>query len=127
LLCTFTAILLGCLYLFFQAFALVFMNNHHFTLSQLGLSFLGLLVGMIAGVLSDPIWRRNYMNLVASRNGQSIPEFRLAPAMVGGILVPIGMFWFGFTTYATVHWIVPIIGSVFFGLGTLLVFSGVFT
>lgn len=49
-LCIFSAILLGILYLFFGAFSLVFTENHGFTVSQVGLSFLGLLVGMILAV-----------------------------------------------------------------------------
>lgn len=47
--------------------------------------------------------------------------------MVGAILVPIGLFWFAFTTYSSVHWIVPIIACIPFGTGTLLVFQSVFT
>ncbi|KAK6337220.1 hypothetical protein TWF718_010002 [Orbilia javanica] len=124
-LCTFTALLLGILYIFFQAFGFIFRGTYGFTLSQLGLSFLGLFVGMIMGVMTDPIWRRTYAKLVAKR-GESIPEFRLVPGILGGVLVPVGMFWFGWTTYKSVHWIVPIIGSTAFGMGTLLVYSAVF-
>jgi len=53
-LCLFSAILLGVLYLFFGAFNIVFMNNHNFELWQVGLSFLGILIGMLAGVATDP-------------------------------------------------------------------------
>ena len=53
-LCIFSAILLGVLYLFFAAFDIVFANNHGFELWQIGLTFLGLLVGMLAGVATDP-------------------------------------------------------------------------
>lgn len=127
LLCTFTAVLLGVLYLFFQAFPLVFSRVYHFDLQMVGLTFLGLLVGMVIGTLSDPLWTKNYRRLVAKNGGVSEPEFRLPPAMAGAVFVPIGLFWFAWTTVQSVHWIVPIIASVFFGIGTLLVFSGVFT
>ncbi|EWC46378.1 hypothetical protein DRE_04321 [Drechslerella stenobrocha 248] len=125
-LCTFTALLLGILYIFFQAFAIIFRGTYGFTLSQLGLSFLGLFMGLTLGVLTDPLWRRAYDRLVERRDGQSIPEFRLVPGILGGVLVPIGIFWFGYTTYPSVHWIVPIIGSAVFGTGMLLVYSSVF-
>jgi hypothetical protein len=59
--------------------------------------------------------------------GGSEPEFRLPPAIVGAPLVTIGLFWFGWTTYPWVHWILPIIGSGIFGAGLLLVYAGVFT
>jgi len=83
-LCLFSAILLGILYLFFGAFPLVFSNNHDFDLVQVGLSFLGLLFGMLAAVASDPLWHRNYVRLVKNREkaggeiGGSEPEFRYA-------------------------------------------------
>ncbi|UKZ76624.1 hypothetical protein TrVFT333_004331 [Trichoderma virens FT-333] len=132
-LCIFTAILLGILYLFFGAFPLVFATNHGFNLWQIGLTFLGIGVGMILGMLSDPVWFRIRMRLMAKLEqetgvpGGSEPEFRLPSAIVGSVLVPIGIFMFGWTTYSSVHWIVPIIGSAIFGLGNLLVFTSVFT
>ncbi|KAJ9640353.1 hypothetical protein H2199_005892 [Coniosporium tulheliwenetii] len=59
--------------------------------------------------------------------GGSEPEFRLPPTIVGAILVPIGLFGFGWTTFSWVHWIVPILFSLVFGVGTIFVFAGVFT
>jgi hypothetical protein len=122
-LCLFSAILLGVLYLFFGAFAVVFRNNYGFGLSGIGLSFLGIFVGMVAGICTDPFWHKNYIRLVENREtaggepGGSEPEYRLPPAIFGAALVPIGIFWFGWTNYSSVHWIVPIIGSAVFGMG----------
>ncbi|KAK9477420.1 major facilitator superfamily domain-containing protein [Lipomyces japonicus] len=125
-LCLYTAILLGINYLFFQAFPLVFMNNHGFERQHVGLPFLGLFVGVILGVSTEHVWRKKYARLAESHGGAR-PEFRLPQAMVGSIFCPIGMFWFAFTTYKSVHYIVPILSGVPFGLGIILVFSGVFT
>ncbi|KAL1618044.1 hypothetical protein SLS56_010749 [Neofusicoccum ribis] len=97
-LCILSSILLGILYLFFGAFPLVFQNNHGFTLSQVGLAFLGLFVGMVLGISTDPLWRKNYARLVQRREAQggepggSEPEYRLPPTIVGAIIVPIAMF-----------------------------------
>ncbi|KAK3678613.1 hypothetical protein LTR78_001911 [Recurvomyces mirabilis] len=103
-LCLLSAILLGILYLFFGAFAVVFENNHHFNQWQTGLTFLGIFVGMVIGVSCDPIWRRNCrtspllmgynggaahaddkavdVRLVRNNNGVSEPEFRLPPTIL---------------------------------------------
>ncbi|TVY78381.1 Efflux pump atB [Lachnellula suecica] len=133
-LCLYTAVILGILYLFFGAFPLVFHNNHDFVLWQTGLTFIGLTVGMFIGCLLNPFWNRNYVHLVNGQRekngGKSFkpdPEFRLPPAIAGAPLIPIGLFWFGWTSYRSVHWIVPIIGSVFFGAGNFMVFSGIWT
>lgn len=112
----YSAILLGILYLFFGAFPLVFVNNHDFNLWQVGLSFLGLFIGMVIGALTNPVWHNIRINLI-EKHGKSEPEFRLPSVIAGSFLVPIGMFWFGWTTYRSIHWIVPIIGSAVFGAG----------
>lgn len=122
-LCLYSAILLGTLYLFFGAFPLVFSTNHGFNLWQVGLSFMGICVGMILTLGLDPLWVRIRAKLTrdleekTGEKGGSEPEFRLPPAILGSVLVPVGIFFFGWTTYKSVHWIVPIIGSGIFGAG----------
>lgn len=86
-LCIFSAILLGILYLFFGAFQLVFENVYGFELWQRGLCFLGLFVGMLLAIFTDPLWRRNYVRLEENHEkatGQLDdfqPEWRLPPGM----------------------------------------------
>ena len=53
-LCLFSAIILGIQYLFFGAFDIVFRNNHNFELWQIGLTFSGISVGMLAAVATGP-------------------------------------------------------------------------
>lgn len=100
--------------------------NYGFELWETGLSFIGLIIGFVIGALTSPLWHRNYLRLVAnSRTGvgeeekliKPDPEFRLPSVIMGAVLVPVSLFWFGWTTYASVHWTVPIIGSIFFGWG----------
>jgi hypothetical protein len=84
----------------------VFEGNHGFSLSQTGLSFLGIFVGLVLGTASDPIWRRNYRRLArnhASRleaqgklapgeEPSTEPEWRLPPTIAGAVVVPIALF-----------------------------------
>ncbi|KAJ5635597.1 uncharacterized protein N7484_008910 [Penicillium longicatenatum] len=132
-LCIFSAILLGILYLFFGAFQLIFEHVYGFPLWQRGLCFLGLFVGMVIAILSDPLWRRNYQRLERNfqkklnQSDEFLPEWRLPPAILGGPLVTIGLFIFAWTIYPDVHWIAPIIGSAVFGAGVILVYAGIFT
>ncbi|KAL8965903.1 MAG: hypothetical protein Q9197_006270 [Variospora fuerteventurae] len=94
-LCLFSAVLLGVLYLFFGAFEIVFEENHGFNLWQVGLTFSGLLVGIVFAIATDPLWHRNYVRLI--RNGESNggdkggaePEYRLPPSIAGEHLTPI--------------------------------------
>ncbi|KAK4034418.1 major facilitator superfamily domain-containing protein [Parachaetomium inaequale] len=128
----YTAVLLGLLYLFFGAFPLIFRTNHGFNLWQVGLTFMGLLVSMTIACLSTPYWTRLRHAMVAKRLKETgvlkdEPEDQLPPVIFGAPLITGGLFWFGFTTYPGIHWIVPIIGSGVFGLGMSLAFTGVFT
>ncbi|KXT11168.1 hypothetical protein AC579_6867 [Pseudocercospora musae] len=77
----------------------VFQNNHGFNEC--------IFVGMLAGVSCDPLWRKNYIRLVENNSGVSEPEFRLAPTILGALIVPVSLF-------------VPIVFSIFFGLGNIL-------
>lgn len=86
-LCVYSAILLGILYLFFGAFQIVFESVYRFALWQCGLSFLGLLVGMLFAVLCDPYWTSNYHKLekehqiLCGEDSTFLPEWRLPPGM----------------------------------------------
>lgn len=97
-LCVISSLLLGILYLFFGAFPLVFRTNHGMTQAQAGLTFLGLLVGMLFGIATDPLWRAQYRRMVrraeqaGGEKGATEPEYRLPPTILGAIVVPIGLF-----------------------------------
>ncbi|KKY22758.1 putative mfs multidrug [Phaeomoniella chlamydospora] len=44
----------------------------------------------------------------------------------GGILFSAGLFWFGWTSRSSVHWIVPILSGLFTGFGLLAIFIQLF-
>lgn len=131
LICIYSGLLLAIVYAFFVAFPLVFGNVYNFDVQFIGMSFLPLCVGQfVATYGSIPIVRKltkvfNDRRIAAGKT-PGTPELKLIPMMIGCFLCPIGLFWFGWTCYESIHWIVPMIGSAFFGAGTVLVFSGTF-
>ncbi|KAJ3544006.1 hypothetical protein NM688_g5793 [Phlebia brevispora] len=123
-----SALLLGILYLTFQAFPIIFGEKHHFPPEFVGLTFIGMGVGMGLGLAAQPLFNRYRRNVLNVRyKGQPPVEVILIPGMFGAILVPISLYWLAFTTYAHVHWIVPIIASAPFGTGIFFCFTAVFT
>jgi multidrug resistance protein len=120
LMSTYVAVNYGILYLFFTTVTFVFEGQYHFSSGAVGLSYIGvgvgMLVGMVAlGILSDKIIVKQ------QAKGNVKPEHRL-PLMLtmpGAIGLPIGVFVYGWTTYYNVHWIVPIIFTSLIGLGNL--------
>lgn len=87
-----------------------------------GLAFLGMAVGMTGSVFYTMFDNKRYAREVEKAKGQAQPEARLPPAIIGSVLLPIGMFWFAWTDGPEIHWIVSIIAAGFFGSGMVLVF-----
>ena len=55
-------------------------------------------------------------------NSQIKPEKRMPVAIFASFFIPICLFWFGWTSRSSVHWIVPILGSALFPIAGLLLF-----
>jgi multidrug resistance protein len=115
--------LYGLVYLFNEAFPLVFGpgTGHGFNTGQQGLSFVGMAIGPIIAFCLYPLQERYYLRRVTANGGKGEPEARMWMARWGALLIPISLFWFGWTSYGSVHWIVPIIASSFFGAGIYIV------
>lgn len=113
----------GLVYLFNEAIPLVFgpPKGHPFNGGQQGLAFLGMAIGPIIAFCLYPLQERYYLRRVAENDGKGVPEARMWMARGGALLLPISLFWFGWTSYRSVHWIVPIIASSFFGAGIYIV------
>lgn len=55
-----------------------------------------------------------------TRSGsEAQPEHRLPPLVFGGLILPIGLFLYGWTADAHVQWMAPIIGTGILGLGLI--------
>lgn len=126
-LCLYSGLLLAIVYMFFIVFPIVFSEVYNFGYVGQGLAFLGITVAYFMIILTMPLFQKLYDKKVAENSGVAEPEMRLPPAIIGSILVSIGLFWFGWTTRPSIHYMVCIIGSGVFGLGVSYSFAGIFT
>lgn len=111
------------MFLLFTTFPTVFANTYGFSTGTIGLTYLGLGVGCIVGlVFTGGISDKLFIHLTGKNNGISKPEFRLPPMTWGAPLVPIGLFIYGWSTEKTTHWMVPIFGTGLMGAGMLAIF-----
>ncbi|KAG8361992.1 putative transporter [Fusarium venenatum] len=123
LLSLYMALVYGYLYLLFTAIPTLFVKEYHFSSGSVGLSYLGIGVGsliglVISGAMSDPL-----VNYLTKKNGgERKPEYRLPLMAAACFMVPAGLFMFGWSAEARTHWIVPIIGTSFLGVGMIIVF-----
>lgn len=125
LLSVYMAIIYGTLYMMFAAFPIVYQENRGWSAGIGGLAFIGIAVGMLIAVVGTIPDNKRYMRIAAKNNGIAPPEARLPPAMLGSIFLPLGLFWFAWTNYPSIHWSVSIIGSAPFGFGMVLVFLSI--
>ncbi|MCJ1246989.1 hypothetical protein MMC30_004200 [Trapelia coarctata] len=117
------AVVYGYLYLLFTTLTEVFESQYGFSAGTVGLTYLGLGIGMFVGIaivggISDYLVKR------LSANGEMKPEYRLPPMIPGFFCIPTGLFIYGWTTEKQVFWFVPIFGSSLVGLGLLATFVG---
>ncbi|KAJ0316065.1 hypothetical protein Brms1b_005720 [Colletotrichum noveboracense] len=121
----YTALIYGLLYIWFESFAVVFRGIYGFNTGLIGLSFLGIFVGAIIIVPPFFWYLHKYLEPEFDENGFIQPEKRLPPAFLGGVAIPICLFWFGWSSRQSINWIMPIIGSAWFSIGSFLLFNPV--
>lgn len=114
------AIVYGYLYLLFTTFVFVFEDQYKFQPGAAGLAYLGLGVGFLISLIANGL-TSDYIAKKEAKDGEIKPESRLTPLLVGVLLIPAGLIWYGWTAQYKVHWIVPIIGTAFIGMGVNLV------
>ncbi|KAF2836813.1 MFS general substrate transporter [Patellaria atrata CBS 101060] len=123
LLSLYIAIMYGILYLMFTTITPIFQDTYGWSLQVTGLAYLGIGVGSILALAI--LLRGNDAKVVKLRkrnNGVYEPEMRLPDCLYYAILVPIGIFWYGWTSEREVHWSVPIIGLIPYGFGMAGIF-----
>ncbi|KIW87591.1 uncharacterized protein Z519_11916 [Cladophialophora bantiana CBS 173.52] len=83
--------------------------------------FLGLLICLYQNYLFEKAFRPE------SRTPRSrLPEVRLYMSIPGSFIgLAGGLFWYGWTSYSSLHWILPVIGLALTGIGSMVVMQAV--
>lgn len=125
LLSIYMAIIYGTLYMLFAAFPIVYQEERGWSPGIGGLAFLGVAVGMILAVVYSAVDNKRYAKVSDKYQGFAPPETRLPPTQIGGVCATVGLFWFAWTNYPSIHWMASISAGVPFGFGMVLVFLGI--
>src|ERR1700761_9236176 len=114
------AFIYGLMYLMLSSFPTLWSQEYGESEGTASLNYISLGVGFFLGAqITAPINDRIYIRLKARNNGVGRPEFRVPTMVVGSLLIPIGLFWYGWSARAHVHWIMPNIGAAFFCAGAI--------
>lgn len=120
------ALLYGTMYLLLTTFPEVWSSVYHFNPGESGLTYLGLGSGFMIAVLVGIPQIDHVYNRLSDRNPNGgKPEYRIPMANLGAVMVPVSLFWYGWSVERHDFWIVPIIATSFFGLGMILIFNSI--
>jgi hypothetical protein len=119
------------LFLLFAAIPYTFQRApYHFTVSQAGLTFISIGIGVIFGVatcilVDRTFYQKHHRQAVAEGRTHVVPEHRLYSAMIGSSGIVVGLFWFGWSAGTGQHWAVCLAGLIPFAWGNICLFVGI--
>ncbi|EGV64349.1 hypothetical protein CANTEDRAFT_104603 [Yamadazyma tenuis ATCC 10573] len=126
------AFVFAVLFGFFEAFPIIFADEYGMDLGVSGLTFIGVGIGLILGVIFYVFIDRKAFPINPDgtkgrrdKNGDLIvskPEVVLGIGKIGGLCLPISLFWLAWTGRKSIHWAVPTASGIPFGFGLILVF-----
>ncbi|KNG80145.1 MFS multidrug transporter [Aspergillus nomiae NRRL 13137] len=105
------------MYYIITTFPTLFGEEYGFNAGEVGLAYIAQGVGCLVGQFVVGRFADWYIQRQRARYGTTTPEDRLPPAIVGYVVLAIGMMWFGWSAQAHAHFMVPIVGSGVVGLG----------
>ncbi|KAF9808299.1 hypothetical protein IEO21_07887 [Rhodonia placenta] len=121
----------GCMYLIFEAYPVVFTQEHHLDAGVSGMVYIPIAVPPMSytHVHATPvlqyyfIFHPRYERAAAACAPSPVPpELRLESAKWGAPLFAIGFFWFGWTSYPSIPFWAPLFASVLLGTATIWIF-----
>ncbi|KAF4436463.1 MFS general substrate transporter [Fusarium austroafricanum] len=121
-----SAIAQGVVFCLYAAYPLILSTAYSFNLTQIGLSFLPMFVGNvlaipILGLIDRLPFIRTHFSASNGVDSTLLPERRLSGAVLGGVMMPISLFWLGWTARRDIHWIVPLLSGLLFGMSYTLI------
>jgi hypothetical protein len=107
-----------------STFPTLWSDVYHESVGIGGLNYISLGLGFFIGTqVCAPCQDRIYRALKRRNNGVGKPEFRVPLMVPGAVLVPIGLFIYGWTAEAHTHWIGPNFGTAIFAAGVIIGFQ----
>ncbi|OCH93097.1 multidrug resistance protein 4 [Obba rivulosa] len=123
LLSAYMALMYGIYYLMFATFPTLFIGVYGFSVGASGLAYIGLGIGFALSTIFGASFADKVYRSLSDRNGGvGKPEYRIPALIFGSFFVPVGVFWYGWSAQAQIHWIMPIIGTGIFGFGMMATF-----
>ncbi|KAM3500436.1 hypothetical protein MY10362_006394 [Beauveria mimosiformis] len=112
----------------FSLIGIVFRSVYAFSSRQVGFVYVAVVAASILSatiaVAQDPLLRRIWPQRPGASN--NTPESRLLSTSVQSVLLPAGLFWFGWTSRPEMHWIFPVLAIGACTMGIFSIYLAVF-
>lgn len=117
------AFIYGMIYLFFESYPISFQESRGWNPGVGALPFIGIILGVVLGV-SIIVYTSNtrFKRKMIENGGKPIPEERLIPMIIGAFLLPIGLFWFAWTSSPNITWVPQVLAGIPIGAGIQMIF-----
>ena len=94
-----------------------------FSIQQAGLAFIAAIVGsLLAAATSILLDKLTHLRRSKNSSDQMVEiEYRLLPAMIGGVFMTTSLFWVGWTAKPTISFASPILGTLLYVWGSMSV------
>ncbi|KAF2490611.1 MFS multidrug transporter, partial [Lophium mytilinum] len=124
LMSVFLAYNFGILYIMLSTFATLWIDHYHQSTGTSGLHYIAIAIGYsIAVIIGGPAQDRLWKHFTKKNAGATAPEYRVPLILPGVLLIPIGLFWYGWSAEKHLHWAMVDVGAGILGCGYIL--SGV--
>ncbi|KAJ3244332.1 hypothetical protein HDU78_011168 [Chytriomyces hyalinus] len=118
------AFVYGVMYIVLSTFSALFVTHYHQSTLTSTYHYLALGIGFFVGNrMSGGILDTISTMLQKRYNTPHKPEYRLPVCIPAAVLLPIGLFMYGWSAENTVHWIVPDIGIALFAMSVNITFQ----
>jgi len=108
--------LYGLSFLFNGAFHMIFgPEGYGYDTIGVGIAFLGIVLGVSLGLLTNIFQERHYQREVDKVGGRDVPEARVHLAKLAAVILPASLFVFAFTATPNIYPLFPVLASLFWG------------
>ncbi|KAF1940443.1 MFS general substrate transporter [Clathrospora elynae] len=122
LMTAYMSFLYGIVYLLFEAFPVSFYDERGWSLGISQLPFGAFIVGIIMGAGLIAYSSATNFTRAYIKYGKVVPEERLPPMIIGAIALPIGLFWFAWTSNPNISWVPQVLSIALIGFGCMVPF-----
>ncbi|KAG5984046.1 hypothetical protein E4U55_006275 [Claviceps digitariae] len=112
--------------LLLSTYATLFIERYNQNETMSSLNYIALAVGTItASQAGGPLMDWIYGRMKARHGGQGVPEFRVPFMVPGVIMMPVGIFLYGWAAEKHLHWMVVDVGTAIFVCGSFVLGQGI--